>query len=150
MSDQDYAVYTIYGTHDIFGPDALLYVGKADVHPLPEPHERTRKNLRRYESPEVTVHLGRVGNTRPITDKRWGELINIAEVLTIDYLTPAYNERGKRRMRILEPVLLLNYGRRHRLRLCLTNLPDLIEDLSALKLCGGATHRPLPPVLVDR
>jgi hypothetical protein len=85
------------------------------------------------------VHLGRVGNTRPLTDKRWGELINIAAVLTIDYLTPAYNERGKRRMRILEPVLLLNYGRRHRLPLCPSNLAELIEDLGALKMCGGAT-----------
>jgi hypothetical protein len=42
--DQDYGLYALYGTHDIFGPDALLYVGEADEHPFPSrigDHEET-------------------------------------------------------------------------------------------------------------
>jgi hypothetical protein len=55
------------------------------------------------------VRFGRVVSSAPISDERWGKLIDFAEALTIYYLTPPYNERRKKRMRIEEPLLIVNY-----------------------------------------
>jgi hypothetical protein len=131
---EDYGVYAIYGTHDVFGPDALLYFGQANQNPFPSRIENHYKRWCQWESSEVAFYFGRIITRQPISDEEWGAQVAHAEGLLIYYLTPPYNERGKKNLSVTVPTLLLNYGRRHRLPWCLTNLPDLI-DLNEFKPC---------------
>ena len=122
----DCGVYQIYGTHTIFGPDSLLYIGKARdcfAERIPAHIEWTD-----WESRPVRVYVGRLGGgkgTEDMGDKsRWGEwttMINAAEKLLIYYTSPPYNSSGIRNLSLVTPTLVINYKHRNRLPYAVTN-----------------------------
>ena len=121
----DYGLYACYGTHSIFGPDALLYIGKADQQRF---FERVRQSVEGWMSGEasaVDVYLGRLGGTSTMTkdeESAWDERIRRVERLLIYSCQPPYNGTGLSKPPQLRPTLVLNHGRRHRLTHAATSL----------------------------
>ncbi len=81
--DGDWGVYQVYGFHPNYGPDVLLYIGKAA-----EQHFGTR--LRQEKSWDLTpdpdrlrVYLGRLGGVTTPDYETWSRLIGFAERLLI-------------------------------------------------------------------
>ena len=69
----DCGVYQIYGTHTIFGPDSLLYIGKARdcfAERIPAHIEWTD-----WESRPVRVYVGRLGGGK--RNRRHGRQIKV-------------------------------------------------------------------------
>src|SRR5581483_12272588 len=137
----NYGVYALYGTHDVFGPDALLYVGKADANTFPSRIGYHKEEWCDPAASEIAVYFGRIASDHPLTDEQWSIQITRAEALLLYYLSPPYNEKGKKRMNVLMPTLVVNHRRRHRVPWCVSNLPDLVE-LNDFRLCGGDGHKP--------
>ncbi len=142
--ENDYGLYQIYGTHPIFGQDALLYIGQANGRtffgrlPWYEGHWEQR------EPDHYEVYLGRLGGWQPIDDSRWGTLIDNAEAIAVFNASPPYNRSRIGAMHVTEPTIVLNYERRHRLPKCLSNL-DALQDIrdGVFKLYGPPA-RPIP------
>src|SRR5699024_6467310 len=65
----DYGIYQIYATHNVYGPDALLYIGKAQDNSFGEripAHKWTE-----WEASDVEVYLGRIAGFDEMTRDRW-------------------------------------------------------------------------------
>jgi hypothetical protein len=136
-ADHDFGVYQVYGTHAVFGPDCLLYIGLA---------EQQRFGVRvpshiawtEWQSSPTNVYLGRLAGRQPIDKTRyeeWGEMIVRAEDLLIYYCSPPYNSRSINTLRSHPPTVLLNYRRHHRLPAVISNLGELssAEQLSPFR-----------------
>ncbi len=87
----DYGLYQIYGTHPVFGPNSLLYIGKTDsftgrlnAHNL---------NWVKYEYDDVKVYLGAIGvpNCETVTWSEYDRIQSIAEKLLVFMCQPPYN-----------------------------------------------------------
>jgi len=107
----DYGVYQIYGSHPVYGPERLLYIGKAAEQTFGE-----RVAQERWEDSEdsakITVYVGRlIGDDIPHDDE-WTKLINVAERLLIYAHAPAYNSQciSTAPPSDLEPYHVLNFG----------------------------------------
>jgi hypothetical protein len=117
---QDYGVYQLYGTHNVLGPDTLLYIGKAQQRPFGQRIREHRDEWIEWEPSVVNVYLGRIGATAIMTRERWSEWeeqIDRVERLLIFFCAPPYNSAGLKRLPDLPPTVLLNHRRRHRLPL---------------------------------
>src|SRR5438067_189492 len=78
-----FGLYQLYGTHSIFGPDALLYVGQADVNPISERLGFHQQEWDRWEPSSFNVYIGRVAGWNAVDDQQWGIMIDCAEAITI-------------------------------------------------------------------
>lgn len=142
--ENDYGLYQIYGTHSIFGQDALLYIGQANGRtffghlPWYEGHWEQR------EPDHYEVYLGRLGGWEPIDERRWGELIDNAEAITVYNVSPPYNRSRIISMTVKEPTIILNYERRHRLPKCISNLDALQDVHDGIFKLYGPPARPIP------
>jgi hypothetical protein len=140
---RDYGLYQIYGTHSVFGQDALLYIGQANGRTffgrLP-----WYEHWEQHEADHYEVYLGRLGGWEPIDDRHWGTLIDNAEAITVYNVSPPYNRSRIESMNVKQPTLILNYDRRHRLPKCISNL-DALQDVHdrVFKLYGPPA-RPIP------
>ena len=118
----DCGVYQIYGTHTIFGPDSLLYIGKA--------HESFANRIPAHqewidwESKPVSIFVGRLGGTYGIDDETWNRLIDRAERLLIYYTSPPYNSTNLRHYGDIKSAIVINHNKRHRLPLVVTTLEN--------------------------
>lgn len=115
---QDYGVYQLYGTHNVLGSDALLYIGKAQERPFGQRLREHRDEWVEWEPSVVNVYLGRLGGTDRMTAGRWPaweEHISHAERLLIYFCAPPYNSSGLKSGPQMEPTVVLNHKRRHRL-----------------------------------
>ncbi len=111
----DCGVYQIYGTHNIFGPNSLLYIGKAPDS-FRDRISGHQEDWIGWEASEVQVYLGRLGGVDTMPKDRWHEWekkIDRAERLLIYYCSPPYNSSGKKSHGITEPTIVFNYGRRN-------------------------------------
>lgn len=111
----DYGVYQVYGTHSVFGPDALLYIGKAA-----EQHFGARLNQHLgwllNEPSDLRFYIGRLGGPeQPVDDKSWSSEIDCAEKLLIYSCSPPYNSQNLNSSGPHKNRIVLNFGRRHRL-----------------------------------
>jgi hypothetical protein len=94
-ADRDYGLYQICAYHSVFGPNALVYIGKAEQQTFAArfaQHWESWLNMER----EVTIYLGRVWPEDRREDDgwvEWGELVSDAERLLIAYHTPPYNSQ---------------------------------------------------------
>jgi hypothetical protein len=116
----DYGVYQLYGTHNVLGPDTLLYIGKAQQRPFGQRIREHRDEWVEWEPSVVEVYLGRIGGTTEMTKERWHEWeeqIDRAERLLIYFCAPPYNSAGLKSLPQMPPIVLLNHRRRHRLPL---------------------------------
>ena len=88
---KDYGVYQIYGTHNVLGTDALLYIGQACSQTF-----ATRLPQREYITwgfPEYRIYLGRLGSKDVVTEQERSLQIDYAEQILIDYCQPPYNSQ---------------------------------------------------------
>jgi hypothetical protein len=148
--EADFGLYALYGTHSIFGPGALLYIGQANARPFGVRLCEHQKGWTRWEPSDVTVYLGRVGGWKPVNGVEWGALIQRAEMLTIFYTSPPYNSQGiKELIGDDNPRLVINHNRRHRLPMCITNIPTLIDLEGGFKShgLGGPPPQPSPEAI---
>ncbi len=115
----DYGIYQIYGTHNIFGPNSLLYIGMSQWRRFGARFREHRDSWTAWEPSEVKVYLGRLGSTREATKTRarvWQADIAHAEALLIYFCAPPYNGALLKELsREIPPTVVLNHRRRHRL-----------------------------------
>jgi hypothetical protein len=124
-SKTDYGLYQIYGTHNIFGPESLLYIGKS---------ERRRFGLRFYEHEdwigseysEIKIFVGRLGDiNNSITDNEWERQIDLAEKLLIYHCKPPYNSKNLNQYPQSEKnYIVLNFNKFNRLPLEVSTLRE--------------------------
>jgi hypothetical protein len=116
---EDCGIYQIYGTHNVFGPDTLLYIGQAPQS-FADRISSHEDEWIKWEPVDVNIYLGRLGGYNGVSDKEWDLRITQAEQLIIYFCSPPYNRIKTFNMK--ESVILLNYGKRHRLPLMYSTL----------------------------
>jgi hypothetical protein len=127
FGNEDHGVYQIYGTHAIFGPDTLLYIGKAEDGTFSQRILAHREWID-WEPNNTCVFLGRIsGQSDPATldPIEWKKLISRAEALLIYYCTPPYNSQHIKTLRNEPATIVLNYRRHHRLPLMVSNIYEM-------------------------
>ena len=122
--DPDYGVYQIYGTHNVFGSDALLYIGQAYertfAHRIPEHDDWIS-----WQAGSTQIYLGRLCGVEPMIQAnwpKWKDLVDRAEKTLIYFCSPPYNSSGLRSLRDMPPTIVANYKRRHRLPQIVSNV----------------------------
>ena len=119
--DNFYGIYQIYGTHPIFGPNSLLYIGKADF-------QETGTRLNQHcewlekEPDAVNIYCGFIMGDKTFSideaEECWSPLIDIAEKMLIYVCSPPYNSQHvyKAPQECKEDnILLFNWGKSARL-----------------------------------
>lgn len=121
----DYGLYQVYGNHEIYGKDVLLYIGKAASQTfgtrLPQ-HD----DWYGWKEIEMKYYLGKFGGTENTTSNDWDDQINFAESGLIIYCQPSYNSSGlnsSNRFSKYNKVIIFNYGLRR-------SLPFVMNDES--------------------
>lgn len=144
----DYGVYQIYGTHDVSGPDTLLYIGQADSNPFGGRISYHKNEWARWTPSEVAVYLGRLAGCAPITNESWGRAIDRAEAVLIWKVGVPFNSSRVKTLRYgEEPILIVNHLRRHRLPEYVSTLTEFINtDQPDFKVFGPKGHPVAPPV----
>ena len=123
--DSDYGLYQIYGTHNIYGPDTLLYIGKSQKRTCSERFSE-HKEWAEYEATSVDIYLGRLGGVDSTpSDRNWEDQIDQAERLLIYYCTPPYNSQGLNKLGKIPTTIVLNYGKRKKLPHEFSNIDEL-------------------------
>lgn len=115
-TDIDYGIYQLYGTHNIFGPNTLLYIGQANELDF-STELAQQKDWFEWEYSEIEIFIGRLGG---VTKKKYDELekeIFEALVLLIYYSSPPYNIHYLDDYGDIEDTLVLNFGKKNRLPL---------------------------------
>lgn len=120
----DFGIYQIYGTHNISGPNTLLYIGKADKQTFAK-RIRQHDNWTQWEKNPVQVYLGKLGSDKPLPkyntkawDKYceiWSDEIDCAERLLIFHCKPPYNTQFLQSYGNVHDTIVLNFDKRHRL-----------------------------------
>ncbi len=90
----DWGVYQIYGPHHTYGPDALLYVGKAE-----KQHFGDRLSQETWwefsaDPKRMSVYLGRLAGEVAPDNATWNRHIDLAERLLIYVHRPAWNAQA--------------------------------------------------------
>jgi hypothetical protein len=143
---RDYGIYALYGTHAVLGPDALMYIGQANMNTFAGRLDWHFRDWGRWESSEVKVYLGRVGGWESITDEQWGRMVDQAESLTIFYTSPPYNSARIKTLRLHDPMIIVNHKRCHRIPRCISNLHDIFDiENPTFRLYGSDGQLPKPP-----
>lgn len=128
--EEHYGLYQIYSTHLIYGPQSLVYIGKAYDQPI---HKRLKSHESYWlndESEDVSVHIGRLIIDKNVSkndlEKIWKEQVDDAEKLLIYNCAPAYNGSSivDHRIDKSKEILLFNYGKRGQLPLELSTMYD--------------------------
>lgn len=94
-AEVDYGLYQIYGHHNVFGPNSLIYIGKAEQQTFAARFAQHWENWLKFER-EVTIYLGRIHHEDRREDDNWAEwqqLVSDAEKLLIHWHTPPYNSQ---------------------------------------------------------
>lgn len=114
-NSEDYGLYQIYGTHNIFGSDSLLYIGLANNQTF-----ATRLSQHEYwlewENSEMKIYIGKLGGIKQISEDEWSELIIKAEKLLIYFAKPTHNSSNLNNYGAnINNTIVINYGRKNRL-----------------------------------
>ena len=142
----DRGLLAIYGSHPVFGADALLYIDEARDVPLSQRPKRVQVWLDQLPS-EATFYVGRLGGTEPVGHDEWLSAIARAHRLAVFFHSPPWNSAGVNHHEVQAPTLLLNVGRRHRLALEVSNLWD--RSAYAPGASAWRPHQPDPRALVS-
>jgi hypothetical protein len=136
----DYGLYQIYGTHPIYGENALLRIGQANARTFHGRLPWYQSHWEQLAPDHYDVYLGRLGGWEPVDDIRWGVLIDNAEAIAIFTVSPPSNSPRLISMNVKEPTIALNYGRRHRLPKYLSNLDELVDLHDGVFKLYGPPH----------
>jgi hypothetical protein len=110
----DRGVLQIYGSHPVFGDDALLCIDKAGDTPIGERVGRLEQWFGQLPT-QPAIYVGRLGGGDTVDADGWHEQIKTAARLLTFYHSPPWNSDGVDAHGVREPVVVLNLGRRHRL-----------------------------------
>lgn len=110
---KDYGVYQIYGTHNVNGPNALLYIGQAIKQKFSQ--RISQHDWTEWEYSNVDIYIGRLGGTSQIDIDEWDKLIDVAERLLIYYCKPPYNTININNYGDIENTIVINLAQKNRL-----------------------------------
>ncbi len=114
-TDKDYGLYQIYGTHNVNGPNSLLYIGQANYQKLAT-RITQHENWIEWEYSYLDIYIGRLGGIDKIDPKKWEQQIDIAEKLLIYYCAPPYNTGNRRNYGDdIKDTIIINFGKKNRL-----------------------------------
>jgi hypothetical protein len=128
---KDYGIYQVYGDHPVYGPDTLLYIGKAK-----DQTYSTRLNGHYdFDASQVArfskLYLSYFCKVDDLSEANWGDAIDIVEKAFIKAHFPALNSQHV--MGFLEAdtpnILIYNWGERGR----------LLPEVSTLR-CSATYH----------
>jgi len=113
-TDKDFGVYQVYGNHPVYGEDILLYIGKAQAQTY-----STRLNGHTdFDASQVSkftrLHLSYFCRADDLTEKNWGEAIDIVEKVLIKAHMPALNGTDVKKFldASIPNILIFNWGDR--------------------------------------
>jgi hypothetical protein len=143
-----YGVYQIYGTHDVSGPDTLLYIGQADAGPFANRIAYHHQEWGRWNPDEVTIYLERLAGLEAITNEEWGTRIDRAEAALIWKIGLPFNSARIKTLKYRDkPILIVNHGRRHRLPECICTITEFVNtDHERFKQFGSSGDPVAAPV----
>ncbi|SOC44468.1 NUMOD4 motif-containing protein [Ureibacillus acetophenoni] len=122
--ETDYGIYQIYGKHQIYGSDVLLYIGKADQQTV---GKRILQEGWEYvnDSNNIKIYIGRLHGRQTPTNDEWSREIDLAESLLIYVHKPAFNSKSIASVSDteLQDIHILNWG----------NHRDLLPEVSGLR-----------------
>jgi hypothetical protein len=122
--NSDYGIYQIYGTHNIYGAETLLYIGKAESRTFSSRFAE-HKEWVEWEPTPVDIYLGRLGGIdKTLKGNLWEDQIDRAERLLIYYCSPPYNSKGLNEYGKMPSTVVLNYGKRKHLPYEFSNLDE--------------------------
>jgi hypothetical protein len=127
-SERDFGVYQIYGSHPVYGDDALLYIGKA----AQETFASRMKGHYDFDAYNLTkIHLGYFCEIDDMDEQKWEDAISIVEPILIKSHMPALNGTGVKRLLESpdENILVFNWG----------EIGRLFPEVSNLR-CSGYYH----------
>lgn len=135
----DYGIYQIYGRHNSYGKDVLLYIGKAESRNFATRLQDGGREV--YDFKECTIEakyirLGYISMTDDPSDiekyqlveyeKEWEKNISIAERILIATHPPALNKQLAHRladMKFEDDYIIINWG----------DYGDLLPEVSTLR-----------------
>lgn len=118
----DRGLYQIYGTHEIYGPDTLLYIGMCWEQKFSQRLNQHKNEWFKWLSSDASIYIGRVnkdldGSAEIKISK---EQVEELEKMLIYFCTPPYNSQHIYDFKPKFDLLLLNYKRKKMLPYCLT------------------------------
>jgi hypothetical protein len=108
-------LYQVYGSHPLYGPGVLLYIGKAAEQTF---RERIRQEEWEWgpDGQNVELYLGRIAvdpSAPPLDDEEWSFQVDAAEKLLIRAHGPAVNTSNKNSIpKELAGVIVYNWEKR--------------------------------------
>ena len=115
--DKDYGLYQVYGTHNISGPDTLLYIGRTTEQPFASRLSQHQNDWLESEYSNVQVYIGRLGGLENVDDDTWVQQIKNAEGLLIYHCAPPYNSSGLNGYGDIHYTIVINLEKKNRLPL---------------------------------
>lgn len=118
---KDYGLYQIYGTHNIFGANTLLYIGQANDQTFATRIAQHKEWLE-WGYSDTQFFIGRLGGVEKINNEEWAKNIDIAERLLIYHCSPPYNTKNLNDYGDIKQTLVLNFGKKNVLPLEVSTL----------------------------
>lgn len=117
-SESDFGLYQVYGKHNVYGQNALLYIGQSNIQKF---SNRLKDRWEFIESSCIPkfICLGKIVKSKNASEpfeyeiNEWEKIINIAEKILIKTHTPAMNKQdvtGLFNKEQDENYLILNWG----------------------------------------
>ena len=123
LNDENhYGLYQLYGTHEIYGSETLLYLGKARDRAFSTRFSEHEKDWFDWQSSVVSMYVGQLGGTEQPGNEEWSNQIDEAEKLLIHFCTPPYNSQHIQDYKYQEDILVLNYGKKKMLPYAVTSV----------------------------
>lgn len=123
--ETDYGIYQIYGSHNIYGNNVLLYIGKADRQTIGKRISQENWWWNTSDPNNLQIYCGRIAGEATPTENQWSEEIDLAEKLLINVHKPAYNTQNLISIpdEKLQNIHILNWG----------YYRDLLAEVSGLR-----------------
>ena len=125
-------IYQYYGTHPVYGPDALLYLGKASDGTI---DSRLNDHIHElWSSDPVKLYIGNIISEEKLSDQEWVSQIEKAEKILIYTHTPAWNSSNIKSVKYdeLMDIHILNWGYRGK----------LLPEVSSVRWSGFGKRKP--------
>jgi len=112
-TSRSYGLYQIYGTHNISGPNTLIYIGKADQQTFAK--RVGQHGWTNWEASDVQIYIGQLGGNKNIDNETWGQLIDTSERLLVNYCAPPYNTQYLNSYGNITDTIVFNFDKKNRL-----------------------------------
>jgi len=107
-------LYQIYGTHEVHGPNTLLYIGETSRQGFDARLKQHEKEWLEVQATAVEIFIGRLISKTSVAPDEIKRLIKDSEQILIHFCNPIYNSRHVGEIGV-QDMILLNFGYRNRL-----------------------------------